>query len=312
MTDADPALAVLEVRRRAAELAESGELWVRLAGDLGRQYAWPWWNTLLSQPVLAALGDGVPAVAASPAQWALAGTMPSVDLVPWLVPVCAATRTMTGSGRPMLPGQFNSPGDRIQWRHGLSGLRAEQVVIEATRMRSTPDAGRLVDAARPAAWVWGLTVAEPAQPFDRLVALAQHALTSGVMAGSTVPPVLLVDLPAAGEPGDRLLLAISAAVGFLAAHGVSGVFGPAGLPQELADRADTAFTDVPRWVRAAAVLTACHAVQVLITVLLRVVGVPVWRGGLLTMAIPPTGHLVGRWAAAHQVRSVSYTHLTLP
>ena len=164
-------------------------------------------------------------------------------------------------------------------------------------MRSTPDAGRLVDAARSAAWVWGLTVAEPAQPFDLLVALAEHALMSGVVAGSMVPKVLLVDLPAAGEPGDRWLLAISAAVGFLAAHGVSGVFGPAGLPQELAQRADTAFTGLPRWVRASAVLTACSAVQVLITMLLRVVGVPVWRGGLLTMAIPPTGRLVGRWAA---------------
>jgi len=237
-------------------------------------------------------------VTASPAQWALAGTTPSVGLVPWLVPVGAATRTMAGSGRPLLPGQFGSPGDRIQWRHGQSGLRAEQVVIEATRMRSTPEAGRLVDAARSAAWVWGLTVAAPAQPFDLLVALAQHALTSGVMAGSTVPQVLLVDLPAAGEPGDRLLLAISAAVGFLAAHGVSGVFGPAGLPQELAERAETAFTGLPRWAGAAAVLTACHAVQVLITVLLRVVGVPEWRGGLLTMAIPPTGDLVGRWAGA--------------
>ena len=296
--EADLALAALEVRRRAAEVAESGELWVRLAGDLGRQYAWPWWNTLLSRPVLAALGDGVPAVTASPAQWALAGTMPSVDLVPWLVPVGAATRTMAGSGRPLVPGEFGSPGDRIQWRHTLAGLRAEQVVIEATRMRSTPDAWRLVDAARSAAWVWGLTVAEPAQPFDLLVALAEHALTSGVLAGSTVPQVLLVDLPADGEPGDRLLLAISAAVGFLAAHGVSGVFGPAGLPQELAHRADTAFTDLPRWVRTAAVLTACNAVQVLITVLLRVVGVPEWRGGLLTMAIPPTGHLVGPWAEA--------------
>src|SRR5664279_3830746 len=283
MPEADLALAVLEVRRRAAEVAESGELWVRLAGDLGRQYAWPWWNTLLSRPVLAALGDGVPAVAASPAQWALAGTTPTVDLVPWLVPVCAATRTVAGSA-----------GERIQWRHGLSGLRSEQVVIEATRMRSTPDAGRLVDAARSAAWVWGLAVAEPAQPFDRLVALAEQALMSGVVAGSTVPPVLLVDLPAAGGPGDRLLLAVSAAVGFLAAHGVSGVLGPAGLPQALARRAETAFAGVPRWVRASAVLTACSAVQVLITVLLRVVGVPVWRGGLLTMAIPPTGHLVGR------------------
>jgi hypothetical protein len=121
---------------------------------------------------------------------------------------------------------------------------------------------------------------------------------SGVVAGSTVPQVLLVDLPADGEPGDRLLLVISAAVGFLAAHGVSGVFGPAGLPKELAERADTAFAGVPRSAREAAVLTACHAVQVLITVLLRVVGVPVWRGGLLTMAIPPTGHPVGRWAAA--------------
>ncbi|HEY5149571.1 MAG TPA: hypothetical protein VIJ23_07080 [Mycobacterium sp.] len=299
MPEADLALAALDVRRRAAEVAHSGELWVRLAGDLGRrQYAWPWWNTLLTQPVLAALGDGVPAVAASPAQWALAGTMPTVDLVPWLVPVGAATRTMAGSGRPLVPGRAGSPGERIQWRHGLSGLRAEQVVIEATRMRSTPDAGRLVDAARSAAWVWGLTVAASAQPFDLLVALAQHALTSGVMAGSTVPQVLLVDLPAAGEPGDRWLLAISAAVGFLAAHGVSGVFGPAGLPQELARRADKAFTGLPRWVREAAVLTACHAVQVLITVLLRVVGVPEWRGGLLTMAIPPTGRLVGRWAAA--------------
>src|SRR5664279_6101108 len=154
MTDADPALAVLEVRRRAADVAQSGELWVQLAGDLGRQYAWPWWNTLLSQPVLAALGDGVPAVAASPAQWALAGTMPSVDLVPWLVPVCAATRIMAGSGRPLVPGHFFSPGERIQWRQGLTGLRTEQVVIEATRMRSTSDAGRLVDAARSAAWVW--------------------------------------------------------------------------------------------------------------------------------------------------------------
>jgi len=298
MPEADVALAALEVRRRAAEVAESGELWVRLAGDLGRQYAWPWWNTLLSRPVLAALGDGVPAVTASPAQWALAGTTPSVGLVPWLVPVGAATRTVAGSGRPLLPGQFGSPGDRIQWRHALTGLRAEQVVIEATRMRSTPEAGRLVDAARSAAWVWGLTVAEPAQPFDLLVALAQHALTSGVMAGSTVPQVLLVDLPAAGEPGDRLLLAISAAVGFLAAHGVSGVFGPAGLPQELAQRADTAFTGLPLRARAATVLTSCNAVQVLITVLLRVVGVPVWRGGFLTMAIPPTVHPVGRWAAA--------------
>ena len=219
MPDVNLQLAALDVSRRAAEVAESGELWVRLAGDLGRQYAWPWWNTLLSHPVLAALGDGVPAVAASPAQWALAGTMPSVDLVPWLVPVGAATRTMAGSGRLLVPGKAGSPGERIQWRHGLSGLRAEQVVIEATRMRSTPDAGRLVDAARSAAWVWGLAVAEPAQPFDLLVALAQHALMSGVMAGWTVPPVLLVDLPAAGEPGDRLLLAISAAVGFLAAHG---------------------------------------------------------------------------------------------
>ncbi|HEY5148369.1 MAG TPA: hypothetical protein VIJ23_00795, partial [Mycobacterium sp.] len=234
--EADLALAALEVRRRAAEVAESGELWVRLAGDLGRQYAWPWWNTMLSRPVLAALGDGVPAVTASPAQWALAGTTPTVDLVPWLVPVGTATRTMTGSGRPLVPGKAGSPGERIQWRHGLAGLRAEQVVIEATRIRSTQDAGRLVDAARSAAWVWGLTVAPAAQPFDLLVALAQHALTSGVMAGSTVPQVLLVDLPAAGEPGDRLLLAISAAVGFLAAHGVSGVFGPAGLPQELAQR----------------------------------------------------------------------------
>ena len=214
----------------------------------------------------------------------------------------AATRTVAGSGRPLLPGQFGSPGDRIQWRHALSGFRADQVVIEATRMRSTPDAGRLVDAARSAAWVWGLTVSASDQPFDLLVALAQHALTSGVMAGSTVPQVLLVDLPAAGEPGDRLLLAISAAVGFLAAHGVSGVFGPAGLPQELAQRADKAFTGLPRWVRAATVLTSCNAVQVLITVLLRVVGVPEWRGGLLTMAIPPTGHLVGRWAAAHRGR----------
>src|SRR5664279_5169171 len=166
MTDADPALAVLEVRRRAAEVAESGELWVRLAGDLGRQYAWPWWNTLLSHPVLAAFGDGVPAVAASPAQWALAGTMPAVNLVPWLVPVGTATRTMAGSGRPLVPGEFGSPGERIQWRHRLSGLRAEQVVIEATRTGSTPDAGRLVAAARSAAWVWGLTVAGPAQPFD--------------------------------------------------------------------------------------------------------------------------------------------------
>src|SRR5664279_972036 len=299
MPDADLQRAALDVRRRAAEVAESGELWVRLAGDLGRQYAWSWWNTLLSRPVLAALGGGVPAVAASPAQWALAGTMPSVDLVPWLVPVGAATRTMAGSGRPLVPGEFGSPpGDRIQWRHALAGLRAEQVVIEATRMRSTPDAGRLVDAARSAAWVWGLAVAEPAQPFDLLVALAEHALTSGVLAGSTVPQVLLVDLPAHSGPGDRLLLAISAAVGFLAAHGVSGVFGPAGLPQELAERADTAFTGLPRWVRAATVVTACHAVQVLITVLLRVVGVPAWRGGLLTMVIPPTGRLVGRWAAA--------------
>ena len=298
MPEADLALAALEVRRRAAEVAHSGELWVRLAGDLGRQYAWPWWNTLLSRPVLAALGRGIPAVAASPAQWALAGTMPTVDLVPWLVPVGAATRTMAGSGRPLVPGKAGSPGDRIQWRHGLSGLRAEQVVIEATRMRSTQDAGRLVDAARSAAWVWGLTVAEPAQPFDLLVALAQHALTSGVLAGSTMPKVLLVDLPAAGEPGDRLLLAISAAVGFLAAHGVSGVFGPAGLPQELVQRADKAFTGLPRWVRAVTVLTSCNAVQVLISVLLRVVGVPEWRGGLLTMAIPPTGHLVGRWATA--------------
>ena len=298
MPEADLALAALDVRRRAAEVAHSGELWVRLAGDLGRQYAWPWWNTLLTRPVLAALGDGVPAVAASPAQWALAGTMPSVDLVPWLVPVGAAMRTMAGSGRPLMPGEFGSPGDRIQWRHGLSGLRAEQVVIEATRMRSTPDAGRLVDAARSAAWVWGLTVAAPAQPFDLLVALAQHALTSGVVAGSTVPPVLLVDLPTVDVPGDRLLLAISAAVGFLAAHGVSGVFGPAGLPQELARRAETAFAGLPRWAGAAAVLTACSAVQVLITVMLRVVGVPVWRGGPLTMAIPPTGRLVGRWAGA--------------
>ena len=121
---------------------------------------------------------------------------------------------------------------------------------------------------------------------------------SGVMAGWTVPPVLLVDLPADNATGDRLLVAISAAVGFLAAHGVSGVFGPAGLPQELAQRAETAFAGLPRWAGAAAVLTACHAVQVLITVLLRVVGVPEWRGGLLTMAIPPTGHLVGRCAAA--------------
>src|SRR5664279_397964 len=205
MPEADLALAVLEVRRRAAEVAESGERWVRLAGDLGRQYAWPWWNSLLTQPLLAALGDGVPAVAASPAQWALAGTMPSVDLVPWLVPVGAATRTMAGSGRLLVPGEFGSPGDRIQWRQGLTGLRAEQVVIEVTRMRSTPDAGRLVDAARSAAWVWGLTVAGPAQPFDLLVALAQQALTSGVVAGSTVPQVLLVGLPAHSGPADRLL-----------------------------------------------------------------------------------------------------------
>src|SRR5450755_4407649 len=253
MPDADLALAVLEVRRRAAEVAESGELWVRLAGDLGRQYAWPWWNTLLTQPVLAALGRGIPAVAASPAQWELAGTTPTVDLVPWLVPVWTTTRTMAGSGRPLVPGEFGSPGERIQWRHRPSGLRAEQVVIEATPMRSTPDAGRLVDAARSAAWVWGLPVAAPAQPFDLLVALAQQALMSGVLAGSTVPPVLLVDLPADSGPGDRWLLAISAAVGFLAAHGVSGVFGPAGLPQELAHRADTAFTGLPRWVRAATV-----------------------------------------------------------
>src|SRR5664280_616 len=262
MPEADLSLAALEVRRRAAEVAESGELWVRLAGNLGRQYAWPWWNTLLSRPVLAALGDGVPAVAASPAQWALAGTMPTVGLVPWLVPVCAATRTAAGSGRPLVPGKAGSPGERIQWRHTLAGLRAEQVVIEATRMRSTPDAGRLVDAARSAAWVWGLTVAESAQPFDLLVGLAEHALMPGVLAGSTVPQPLLVDLPADNATGDRWLLAISAAVGFLAAHGVSGVFGPAGLPQELAHRADTAFTGLPRWVRAATVVTSCNAVQV--------------------------------------------------
>ena len=296
--DAEVPLAVLGVRYRAADVAQSGEPWVRMAGELGRQYAWPWWNTMLTHPTLAELADGVAGVAASPEVWTLAGPMPTVEALPWLVPVRTATRTVVGSGRELAPGEFAAPGERIRWRHAVTGLRAEQVVIEATALRSTPDAGRLVDAARSAAWVWGLTVAAPAQPFDLLVALAQHALTSGVVAGSTVPQVLLVDLPTVDVPGDRLLLAISAAVGFLAAHEVSGVFGPAGLPQELAQRAETAFTGLPRWAGAAAVLTACHAVQVLITVLLRVVGVPVWRGGLLTMAIPPTGRLVGRWAAA--------------
>src|SRR5664279_2876542 len=253
---------------------------------------------MLTHPTLAELADGVAGVAASPAVWTPAGPMTTVEAVPWLVPVRTGTRTVVGSGRELASGEFAAPGERIRWRHAVTGLRAEQVVIEATPMRSTPNVGRRVDGARSTARVWGVTAPDHGQPYELMVALAHHAVANDLVAGTEIPEVLLGELPAAGEPVDPLLLAVSAAVGFLAAHGVSGVFGPAGLPQELAKRAETAFAGVPRWVRAVTVLTACHAVQVLITVLLRVVGVPEWRGGLLTMAIPPTGHLVGRWAAA--------------
>ncbi len=86
---------------RAAAAAATPDAWMNVVFDLGRNWAWQWWNVLLPRPTRQGAGVADMPVEAVPDQlWRLLGRDPddqgSSVHVPWLTPAVQVIRTTGG------------------------------------------------------------------------------------------------------------------------------------------------------------------------------------------------------------------------
>lgn len=270
------------VTRWASSVSGQESLWTTTIGDMGRQYAWPWWNTLLARPALARFGGAAPGVAATADVWSLIGGVPAAGPVPWLVGVHTVTRQPAPAGRPVPPADPIPPGRRLRQLSRVERFAAAQVWIEATDRPAPVPAESLVASIRDAARGWSVLVPASAQPFGALERLARSMTESD--GDDTTPSPLIEGLPIVGPPSAELV-ATCAAWALIAAHGLSAVFLPAGTPTATATAIAAAAVEGADWTeRAAHGVRTLHAVAQTLQQLLAAVGRPVWNGGLLTVA----------------------------
>lgn len=280
----DPTAALPLIRavtRWASSVSGQESLWTTTIGDVGRQYAWPWWNTLLARPALARFGGAAPGVAATADVWSLMGRVPAAGPVPWLVGVHTVTRQPAPAGPPVPPGDPIPAGRRLRQLSQVERFAAAQVWIEATDRAAPVPAEELVASIRDAARGWSVLVPAAAQPFEALQRLARTMTEFDV--DDTTPAPLVEGLPIVGPPSGELV-ATCAAWALIAAHGLSAVFLPAGTPAATA-AAMAAAVEGGDWTeRAAHGVRTLHAVAQTLQQLLAAVGRPAWNGGLLTVA----------------------------
>lgn len=248
----------------------------RLLVDLGRQYAWPWWNVLLAQPALRQLPAGTPAVAASAAVWALVrGHGESIGPVPWITTDDAA------AGRIALPHQRRRP--RRPPARAAIGVRTVWIEPIAVPAAAVTDASALAVRAHDTARTWGLLMPHRRQPFDHLVSVGRHLLQLGVP-GHSLPS--LFTGPGQTRPLDPGWIATAAAVALVSAHQARAALEPAGIADEAAA---TLTATARRCDPGAAALRNLHWISALTSELLQVIGRPHgWNGGLLTVACSGT------------------------
>lgn len=270
----------------AATVTDPGELPV-IVSDLGRQYAWPWWNVLLAQPALRELSGGGPAVAATGEVWSLLGHVPGAGPIHWLNPVYTVTRG-PADGRPSVvlpPGTASPRGVRSWRRREPQAVQSIQVWIEATRV---PDprsymAWQLATAAAEAARVTSVLCPPAAQPFDVICRIAMQLLALGIGDPDSCPAPLMHGLPVA-SPAPASAVAAAAAQALLAAHRLTLPLLPAGTAGEIAAAiASHAHRLDDQQVTALGVRTL-HSISELLHTLLGMLGRPAWNGGLLTLA----------------------------
>lgn len=271
---------VTEVRTAATEAFASLAVTQQVLTDLGRQYAWPWWNVLLAQPTLRLLRDGTPVVAAVRELWSECGDQPaSVGPVPW-IPADSIANPLV-----RLPRQARQSGPRaVSWS-------VHQVWLEPTVVVGGTVDGveSLVQRSRDTARQWGLLLPR-SEPFDVIVRVARHVVQLGFDSSGPHPGLFLPDVAADGPLNPRWLSEAAASI-VLAAHRAPGVLGPAGITADLAEQMVPA-RDRGTPVGAAAAVRNLHWTTSLAHQLLRIIGRPAgWNGGLLTLA--STGTMPG-------------------
>ena len=281
---------------RAADAATHPDAWMHLAFDLGRHWAWEWWNVLLSRPARQSVGVADEPLEAVPDQlWRLLGRdLDEQDAplhVPWLTPALQVIRT-TG-GMALDPGEF-IPGERV-----LTERVVQDLVPGIRVVRSAPGLRRLaVDALLDAA-ADRIGMYEPVGPgpagdpgpvlVERLTRLSRLWLSDPDAVPAPGAELLQLDLaPFLDTQVPAELVAAAAAAAFLAGHGAQDMLGIRAI-------AEWNRAAVAQWARSPAgpaggVLLVLERVAAVLEQLYGRVATPPGWGGRVVLATPSPRH----------------------
>ena len=280
----------------AADAATHPDAWMHLAFDLGRHWAWEWWNVLLSRPARQSAGVADEPLEAVPDQlWRLLGR--DVDEqdaplhVPWLTPSLRVIRTT--SGMALDPGEF-LPGERVVTERVVQDLApGERVVRPTPGLRRLPLSDLLDSAADR------IEMYEPVGPgpagdpgpvlVERLTRLGRLWLADTDAVPAPGAELLQLDLAQfldADVPVE--LVAAAAAAAFLAGHGVQDMLGIRAI-------ADWNRAAVAQWAQSSAgpaggVLLVLERVAAVLEQLYARLATPPGWGGRVVLATPSPRH----------------------
>lgn len=203
------------VSAAARAVAAAPESWSHLVADVGRHWAWEWWNVLGSRPrrLEAGIGD-VPAEAVTDELWRLLGRPMGRETieVPWLTPAFMVQRQH--GDHVLAPGEFPAASERIVIRERLAGVAPGRRRVRATGSRPADldvVTSGLRRFRRPAGDEWSIV--------EQLDALAHDWLTSGQVPERRDHLLRLGLTPeAADAPINAALVAGSAVAAFMTAH----------------------------------------------------------------------------------------------
>lgn len=262
--------------REAVDLIGFGQIgWSGVVRDLGRQYAWEWWNVVGTAHVRESAGlMDDPVIAAPSEMWTLAGHRTGGVEARWLTPVVETVRS-TSEGS-LQPGEFGPKGSVINRILRVRAVVTSSMVLhQAAPSRSSKDIAGVVAELVPGDW----------STLDRLVAVCRSWFErDGLPSPGPVLPLLGAKLGVDLAAEDELLVSASAAVAFLTAHGLVDLVDPARWVQldELASRTWSAGGADPR----TAVMLVLDTVVAVLRRLISAIARPPWSGGQIALVTP--------------------------
>lgn len=273
------------VAAAARAVAAAPESWSHLVADVGRQWAWEWWNVLGSRPTRleAGIGDD-PAEAVTDELWRLLGRPMGRETieVPWLTPTFTVRRQC--GDHFLAPGEFPGASERIVIRERLAG-----VVPGRRRVRATGSRPADLDVVITGLRRFRRPVGDEWSMVEQLDALAHQWLTSGQVPERRDHLLRLGLTPeAAGAPINIALVAGSAVAAFMTAHRHDELLGL----RTIHDLDRLAAVELRRGIDPAAlVLVILERTAAALSELCGRVATPPGWGGQVVLATPSPGFL---------------------